>query len=80
MKLAPSTGILILATAITLLSFLCSFAIIVGSAYAAQSGSGLSKAEENTCGRDHEIACQQICGFIRCAGLEVKNGDDLLHS
>lgn len=70
---------LALATAI-ILSFLCSFAIIVSSVHAAQSQHGLPKAEENTCGRDHLQACQQICGFIRCVGLEVENGADFLPS
>jgi hypothetical protein len=78
MKLAPSMVIFVLATAI----FLCSLATTASLVYASH-GSGLSKAKENTCGSTNsgkETACGQICGFTRCVSLEVKNGDDLLHS
>lgn len=79
MKLAPSTGILMLATAI-ILSVLCSLATTASLVFAANSQRGLSEAESHTCDKGHDKACQQICGFIRCVGFEVKDGVDLLQS
>jgi hypothetical protein len=68
-----------LATAV-ILSLLCSLAMTASLVYAANSQRGLSEAESHTCGNGHEKACTQICGFIRCVGLGVKDGVDLLHS
>jgi hypothetical protein len=74
MKFAPCTGILIFATA-TILSLLCLFATIVSSV-SADIDSGLNRAKNNVCANDHSVkGCQQICKFVNCVGLGVKNGD-----
>ena len=79
MKFAPSMGILMIAT-VVILSLLCSVATTASLVSAANSQRGLSEAKSHTCDKGHDKACTQICGFIICgAGLEVKDGIDLLH-
>ena len=74
MKFAPNMGILVLATAI-ILSLLCSFATIINSVFA-DIDSGLNRAKNNVCANDHSgKGCRQICKFVNCLGLGVKNGD-----
>jgi hypothetical protein len=72
MKFTLSMGILVFATAIILL---CSFATIVTSV-AADIDSGLHRAKDNVCANDPVgKGCQQICKFVNCGGLEVKNSN-----